>query len=276
MQSPKIKEYSDFAREKISFWKTRFYNIGTEKERSSREFQFLFLSWFSLLIFFTFFILAEKNPFNLLVPFNVFQWPQIDHRKDVKVFISDGNENQIPVNRKVLVSENTDQFIYQLIGEIGSPPYFSVEESASLKDKLFNPKKLLDLQFSLKKIWIRDEGKSMILDWNESMLVTVMNEYRLPQVIAGEEVEEDPVLNAPVDTITYYSGGEINLKEGEEVTRERRLKALTATFKAIDATIFLNFPNVKSIEHRLDGSSKDMPGLDYKLIETKTQTPINP
>ncbi len=270
MLHPKIKEYSLIAKDNINFWRTKFYNIGTEREKSSREFQFLFLSWFSLLLFFTFFILTEKNPFNLLVPFNVFQWPSIDHREEVKIFISDGGENQIPVNRKLLRNDDSIQFTYQLIGQVGAPPYFSVEESAATKDKLFNPKKLLDLQFALKKIWVRDNGKMMILDWNESMLESVMNEYRLPQIIrSGNEVEEEPSANAPVDTTTYYSGGDIGQKESEVVTRTRRTNALNATIRAIDATIYLNFPEVKSIEHRLDGRVKNFPGLTPLLDAIK-------
>ncbi len=268
MLHPKIKEYADLTKNKFHFWKTKFYNIGTEREKTSREFQFMFLSWFFLLLFFTFFILAEKNPFGLLVPFQVFQLPSIDKRTEVKVFISDGGDNQIPVNRKILQNEDKDLFVYQLIAEVGSPPYFSVEESASMKDKLFNPKKLLDLQFALKKIWIRNNSKTMILDWNESMLQTVMSEYRLPQVIrSGDEVEEENT-NAivPVDTITYYSGGEVGQKESEDVIRIRRTNALAATLRAIEATLLENFPEVDLIEHKLDGTGKSFPGLSYQML----------
>lgn len=277
MPHPKIKEYSKATKEKLSFWKTRFYNIGTEREKSSREFQFLFLSWFSLLLFFTFFILAEKNPFNLLVPFNVFQWPRLDSREEVKIVISDGSAQQISVSRKILIAEEKDLFIYQLVDEVGAPPYFSVKESSSKTDTLFQPKKLLNLQFALKKVWIRKEGSELILDWNTTMLESVMNDYRLPRLIQTESnFEEEAQANAPVDTITYYSGGEVSKTEGEEVTRARRLKALALTFKAVEATLFLNFPNLKTIEHRLDGFQKSFEGLEYSLGDIKQRPATSP
>ncbi|MDZ4725744.1 MAG: hypothetical protein SH817_06285 [Leptospira sp.] len=270
MLHPKIKEYSTLTKSKINTWIKRFYNIGTEKEKTSREFQFLFLSWFFLLLFFTFFILAEKNPFNLLVPFNVFQVPHNDSRDEIKIFISDGDKNQIPVIRKLLVSEDKDIFINQLISEVGSPPYFSVEESASLKDKIFSPKKLLDLHDSIKSIWFRENNTKLILDWNYGQLESVMSGYRLPQNRASSlELEEDSQTSAPIDTITYYSGGETLKREDESVTQSRRLKALSATFKAIDATLFLNFPELKIIEHHLDGNRKPILGLDYLIQDQK-------
>ncbi|TGN20174.1 LIC_10740 family protein [Leptospira idonii] len=261
MLHPKIKEYSAVVKEKAEVYGSQFYRIGTGKDKTTPEFIFLFFSWFSLLLFFTFFILAEKNPFNLLVPFNVFQLPSHDPRSYYKVTISDGAEQEIAVNRKILADENPSSFVYQLVKEVGSPPYFLPEENPEIQGIVFVPKKLLDLHYSLKNVWFRSEGKVLILDWNEEMLESVMNVYRLPRLSVSSLESEDDA-NAPEDTITYYSGGESSgPKESEEVTRQRKLTALGVSFRAIDSTLFANFPELKTIQHKLNGETREYPGL---------------
>ncbi len=270
MLHPKIKEYSEIAKEKGYAWGSQFYRLGTGIEVTTNRFLFLFFSWFSLLLFFTFFILAEKNPFNLLVPFNVFQLPNYDHRSNFKVFISDGTDLQAPIARLVLANENKSEFIYQLIEEVGAPPYFLPEENKENAEIVFTPKKLLPLQYSLTNIWFREKEKAIILDWNETSLEQVMNQYRLAKSGQGSALVDEEEQNQAVDTITYYSGPELGPKESEESVRAKKLKALAATFKAIDATILANFPEFKTIQHKLNGVSKEFPGLlNYSLLEDK-------
>ncbi|TGL45942.1 LIC_10740 family protein [Leptospira perdikensis] len=252
----KIKEYLRSLKEIIRVLIFRFYKIGTGETKLTRDFIFLFASWFSLLIFFSFFILAEQNPFRLLVPFQLYSYPSLDHRESVVIYISNGEGEQIPIHRKVLKQDETGAFIYQLVGEVGSPPYFDSVEALAKDGKLFSPKKLLDIRFALKQTWFVEKGSKLVVDWNVSILQDVMEKYRLPRTKSDEadaDAEEENT-NAPVDTITYYTGGtETGPKESEEVLNKRRILAMESTIRALNASLFENFADLKSIEHKFSG-----------------------
>ncbi|TGK92107.1 hypothetical protein EHQ30_18180 [Leptospira brenneri] len=253
----KIKEQLRPLAETIKTLIIRFYKIGTGETKLTRDFIFLFASWFSLLIFFSFFILAEQNPFRLLVPFQLYSYPSLDHREPVVIYISNGEGEQIPIHRKVLKQEETGAFIYQLVGEVGSPPYFDSVEALAKDGKIFSPKKLLDIRFALKQSWFVEKDTKLIIDWNLPILQDVMEKYRLPRTKTDEladSEEENP--NAPVDTITYYTAGtDTGPKESEEVVNKRRILAMESTIRALNASLFENFKDLKSIEHKFSGEA---------------------
>lgn len=253
----KIKDYLLSLSQTVKILVIRFYKIGTGETKLTRDFIFLFASWFSLLIFFSFFILAEQNPFRLLVPFQLYSYPSLDHREPIVIYISNGEGEQIPIHRKVLKQEETGDFIYQIVGEVGSPPYFDSVEALAKDGKLFSPKKLLDIRFALKQSWFLEKDSKLVIDWNVQILQDVMEKYRLPRTKSEEtndSEEENP--NAPVDTITYYSGGtETGPKEPEEVTNKRKILAMESTIRALNASLFENFKNIKSIEHHFSGEA---------------------
>ncbi|TGK78571.1 hypothetical protein EHQ24_18670 [Leptospira noumeaensis] len=251
----KIKEQLRKLSEIVKILIIRFYKIGTGETKLTRDFIFLFASWFSLLIFFSFFILAEQNPFRLLVPFQLYSYPSLDHREPIVIYISNGEGEQIPIHRKVLKQEETEAFIYQLVGEVGSPPYFDSVEALAKDGKLFSPKKLLDIRFALKQTWFVENGNKLVIDWNVQILQDVMEKYRLPRTKSDETGDtEDENPNAPVDTITYYTGGtETGPKESEEVIQKRRSLAMESTIRALNASLFENFKDLKTIEHKFSG-----------------------
>ncbi|TGK48705.1 LIC_10740 family protein [Leptospira bouyouniensis] len=235
----------------------QFYKIGTGETKLTRDFIFLFASWFSLLLFFSFFILAEQNPFRLLLPFQLYSYPSLDHREPIIIYISNGEGEQIPIHRKVLKREEAVDLIYQIVGEVGAPPYFDSVEALAKDGKLFSPKKLLDVRFALKQSWFMGKNEKLVMDWNVNRLESIMEKYRLPRTKSeGENLdseEENP--NAPVDTITYYTGGsETGPKESEEVLNKRRIQAMEQTLRALNATLFENFKEIQSIEHKFSGT----------------------
>ncbi|XDD41619.1 hypothetical protein AB3N58_09875 [Leptospira sp. WS60.C2] len=253
----KIKEILKSYWEFLKTVSIRFYKIGTGETKLTRDFIFLFGSWFSLLLFFSFFILAEQNPFRLLVPFQLYSYPSLDHREPIVIYISNGEGEQIPIQRKVLKREDRADLVYQIIGEVGAPPYFDSVEALAKDGKLFSPKKLLDIRFALKQSWFLEKNGTLVIDWNTSILESIMEKYRLPHTKREEDnadpEEENP--NAPVDTITYYTGGTESVpKESEEVLNKRRIQAMDQTLRALNASLFENFKDVKEIEHRFSGS----------------------
>lgn len=249
-----LKKYWEF----LKTVSRRFYKIGTGETKLTRDFIFLFGSWFSLLLFFSFFILAEQNPFRLLVPFQLYSYPSFDHREPIVIYISNGEGEQIPIHRKVLKQNESGALVYQIVGEVGAPPYFDSVEALAKDGKLFSPKKLLDIRFALKQSWFLDKNQKLVIDWNTSKLEAIMEKYRLPRTKsegeAADSEEENP--NAPVDTITYYTGGtDTGPKESEEVLNKRRIQAMDQTLRALNASLFENFKEVKSIEHQFSGNS---------------------
>ncbi|MDF3819203.1 hypothetical protein P3G55_04800 [Leptospira sp. 96542] len=270
----KIKEYSKQLAEIIRVWVVEFYKIATGETKLTRDFLFLFFSWFGLLIFFSFFMLAEQNPFRLFIPFQVYTLPSLDHREPVTVFISNGEGEEFPIKRKVLKMEGDREFVYQLVGEVGSPPYFEMSESNAQDTKLFSPKKLLDIRFALKQVWFLESNTRLVLDWNVETIELVMEKYRLPKLngLDSDSETEDDNASTPVDTITYYSGNaEMTPRESEEVVTKRRFAALNSTLRALNETLFENFPNLKRIEHKLSGERHL--ALDWDEIPSEAVKP---
>ncbi|MCW7493053.1 hypothetical protein ND861_11585 [Leptospira sp. 2 VSF19] len=269
----KIKDYLLSLSQTIKLLIIRFYKIGTGETKLTRDFIFLFASWFSLLIFFSFFILAEQNPFRLLVPFQLYSYPSFDHREPIVIYISNGEGEQIPIHRKVLKREEPGDFIYQIVGEVGSPPYFDSVEALAKDGKLFSPKKLLDIRFALKQSWFLEKESKLVIDWNVQILQDVMEKYRLPRTKSEEtndSEEENP--NAPVDTITYYTAGsDSGPKESEEVVNKRRILAMDSTIRALNASLFENFINLKSIEHQFSGEVS--PVYHWESLSAKVTRP---
>ncbi|TGL17068.1 hypothetical protein EHQ46_17735 [Leptospira yanagawae] len=253
----KIKELINTYWEFLKTVSLRFYKIGTGETKLTRDFIFLFGSWFSLLLFFSFFILAEQNPFRLLVPFQLYSYPSLDHREPIVIYISNGEGEQIPIHRKVLKQEENGALVYQIVGEVGAPPYFDSVEALAKDGKLFSPKKLLDIRFALIQSWFINKNQKLVIDWNTSKLESIMEKYRLPRTKQeGESLDsDDENPNAPVDTITYYTGGtDTGPKESEEVLNKRRIQAMDQTLQALNASLFENFKDIKTIEHKFSGN----------------------
>lgn len=253
----KIKELINTYWEFLKTVSLRFYKIGTGETKLTRDFIFLFGSWFSLLLFFSFFILAEQNPFRLLVPFQLYSYPSLDHREPIVIYISNGEGEQIPIHRKVLKQEENSALVYQIVGEVGAPPYFDSVEALAKDGKLFSPKKLLDIRFALKQSWFINKNQKLVIDWNTSKLESIMEKYRLPRTKQeGESLDsDDENPNAPVDTITYYTGGtDTGPKESEEVLNKRRIQAMDQALQALNASLFENFKDIKTIEHKFSGN----------------------
>lgn len=254
-QVQKIKKILKEFGEKLKVWSNAFYKLGTGETKVTRPFLFLFFSWFSLLFFFSFFMLAEQNPFRLLLPFEIYSFPSLDKRTLVTVYISNGEGETLPVKRKLLIEPEFSNFLYQLVGEVGAPPYFDFANEGSEKAGLFSPKKQLDVRYALRQIWVREKNKSIILDWNVSKLEYVMEAYRLPKIqSATGDGDEEPNANIPTDTLTYYSGGnEATQKESDDELHLRRIQALHSTFVILNETLLANSPDTVRIEHRFTG-----------------------
>ncbi|TGM82552.1 LIC_10740 family protein [Leptospira levettii] len=252
----KIKELLKNYWEFLKTVSIRFYKIGTGETKLTRDFIFLFGSWFSLLLIFSFFILAEQNPFRLLVPFQLYSYPSFDHREPIIIYISNGEGEQIPIHRKVLKQEEPTALIYQIVGEVGAPPYFDSVEALAKDGKLFSPKKLLDIRFAIKQSWFLNQNQKLVIDWNTNRLESIMEKYRLPRTKSEDDSADadEENSNAPVDTITYYTGGtETGPKESEEVLNKRRIQAMDLTLRALNASLFENFKEIKTIEHKFSG-----------------------
>jgi hypothetical protein len=54
-----------------------------------------------------------------------------------------------------------------------------------------------------------------------------------------------------------------------EELQAARVKVLNTALRALEKTIFENFPTIETIEFKLNGISKDFAGLEYKLTEVK-------
>lgn len=229
----------------------------TESETKDRKFLFFFFSSFLCVIFFLIFILAGKNPFTLLIPFELYDLPASDKRTSVNLFLSDGHGDIVKSNRKVLLFDNDiRKNLHNLIGELSQPPYEDKVESTDLNAF---PKKLPNIRNSINVFWLLDNNSRLVIDLNQSSIIKELSEIRIKNTVNVEESifdEEKPE-------------GKENLKKTEETKEEKRMEILNTTLLALEKTVFENFPTIKTIEYKLDGKESDYPGLKYKLTEIK-------
>ncbi|MCC5813359.1 MAG: hypothetical protein JJT78_01265 [Leptospira sp.] len=242
-----VKEKTETIKKKCG----EFYSLAMGETRdNSRRFLFIYLSWMVFLLFLSFSFLAEKNPFSLLLPFQIFELPLDDPRQERKVYVSDGEENVYSSTRLVFVTGDIISDIRELVEEIGRPPHFS--KPAEEGDNFFGAKlkKLPNLSISLVTIWERKEKKTIILDFSSQEIIRELAKYRF----AKKSIEEDEDEDIDLDIENYYSPPQnfIDSKTLAEMDKKKTL-ILGLTLNAIRRTILENNPDYEKVHFHLDG-----------------------
>ncbi|TGK15581.1 hypothetical protein EHO61_14570 [Leptospira fluminis] len=253
MNWQKIKEVFEKFLERWERFYSWIFGLATLPSNNAQAKRLLFLSysWIAVLLFLTGFILAGKNPLKLLLPFSIYDLPNLDPRKDVVIYGSDGEGETFPIHRKVLLDgKDFRHDVLTLVGEVGESSYFdpSVPNDAV---HFRNLKKLPNLQDSVIAIWKR--GDLLILDMRKSTLEELLGEmkFRIDYTYASQMTEEE---------------------KSKEITR-RKLSLLSSSFKAVERTLFENDPDLNRIEFKLGGEAEEIPGLVYSLTEIHLRNP---
>lgn len=240
-------------------WK-KFYSIATgENQENSRRFIFLYFSWIVFLLFLSLSFLVEKSPFNLLLPFQVFSLPVDDSRGMGVIYVSDGEANIYPSDRKIFLQNDNKEDIREIIEEVGRPPHFSTGFKEG--DPFFGAKlkKLPNLSIALISVWLVDDGKKVIIDFSSSELERELAKFRFAKSKIEEAEDEETEL---MDTESYYSAPSnfIDAKTLKEI-EEKKVLIMGLALKAIRSSIQANLTNVQNIEFRLDGKKDNFIGL---------------
>ncbi|HMV44657.1 MAG TPA: hypothetical protein PK079_08670 [Leptospiraceae bacterium] len=245
-------------RASIDFCKNLLSKIFSEAvgETKSNKFRFFFISSSAGILFFIIFILVGKNPFSLLVPFYFYDLPSIDKRTEITLFISDGKNNLLKSKRKVLLAENDlRRNLNIIIGELSQAPYEDVIETT--EENVF-PKKLPNIRNPILISWFLESEKKLIIDLDEEVIQKEISNIRIRVDANDDDLDEK------------------QKKEEEELEKKRyaelqvaKMKILNTTLQALEKTIFANFPSIESIEFKINGHSKELAGLEYKLSEIK-------
>ncbi|MCC6274594.1 MAG: hypothetical protein IT569_01930 [Leptospiraceae bacterium] len=184
-----------------------------------------------------------------------------------KVFASDGVGNVFEINRKMnLIPGNSARNLITLIGEIGEPPFY---EESSGNEAAFsaNLKKMPNLQTSVISSWFLKNEKKLIVDFRESTINDEMEalKFRIDNPLIGEDQEDSD------EGHFFAKKAKVDPEKRKSEIKKIRLTILKSTFLAIEKTIFANFPEVDSLEFRLDGLRRDYPGLEYSLVQKKNR-----
>ena len=142
-----------------------------------------------------------------------------------------------------------------IIGELSQPPYEDVIES--VEENVF-PKKLPDLRSPIIAAWLLDSNKKLILDLDENSIYKELSSIKVKL-----EVNEDSIFDK------QNREEEALEKKREEEVRLARVKVLNTALLALEKTIFENFPSIETLEFKLNGHSKELSGLEYKLNEIR-------
>ncbi|TGL60498.1 LIC_10740 family protein [Leptospira sarikeiensis] len=245
MNWQKIKEIWDRL---VAYFNTFYawvFGLATRAADSGESKRILFLtySWIIVLLFLTGFILAGKNPLKLLIPFTLYDLPNMDPRKEIVIYGSNGEGEVFAVKRKVLLSgEDFRHDVLTLVGETGESSYFDpTVPNASAQFR--NLKKLPNLQDSVISIWKR--GDLLILDLRKSTIENLLSDmkFRIDYTYASQMTEE---------------------QKSAEIER-KKLVLLSSAFLAVEKTLFEHYSDLNRIEYRLGGEQADLPGLTYLL-----------
>ncbi|WCL48211.1 LIC_10740 family protein [Leptospira sp. GIMC2001] len=240
-------------------WKN-FYEIAIDsKGEVPRKFLFLYTMWISFIIFISFSFLVDKNPFRLLIPFQVFALPISDPRVEAVVYVSDGESQTYLSVRKVLKVSNDREDILKLIEEVGRPPYHSKMDSITSDIGSSSLKKLPNLSVALLSSWIIDDGKVLVLDFSSREIEKELSKYRYAKSRGEEMIDEESEVE---DTESYYSAPAnfIDSKTQREI-EEKKIKNLNLALSCISQTIKANFPKIQNVMFRIDGKNPTKTGL---------------
>jgi hypothetical protein len=260
MQKEKIIE----TYEKIKNLYPNFYEKASLNS-GSKKFYFLFLSTILTLNFYLAFYLTDKNPYSLLIPFTFFDvdLPLADKRVQVKLYLSDGAGNVFLSERKVLLDfSDIRSSLMTLAIEISRPPYYEIEENLNKKDLNINLKKLPNIHYSIKTIWIVNKD-TLIIDFRESSLLSEFANMKVRIENKTYEIKEENESDSKLEDL-----GESEVKNKDEI-QKLKMALLKSTFLALEKTIFDNYNEIKSIEYKLDGVSKNFLNLEYELSVPK-------
>ena len=208
-------------------------------------------------IFLVFFYLIKKNPLELLIPFHLFDLPQIDKRTQKSLYILDGKGNTLKVNRKVLIESNVlNKNLDVIISELSKPPY---DDKIDSQDETVFPKKTINLKNALVIKWLLDNNSRLILDFKEEYLQLELKNIKTKSVLDEEE--------SIFDRKTPEQ--ETKLKAELEKNNSIKMKTLELSFICLEKSIFENFPEIQSIEYKLNGKTKNFSNLIYDLREVR-------
>lgn len=233
----------------------------------TRKYYFLFFSTIITLNFILGFLLTEKNPLSLLIPFSFFELdlPISDKRIPVRIYLSDGSGDVFPSDRRVfLVEDDFRKKIITLATEISRPPYYEVEENLSKKDLKINLKKLPNLHYAIRAIWMVKD--TLILDFRSSSIEDEIREMKVRVESKIYDIKEEKDVNEE-----NLSDLEVIAARNKEEVLKKKFILLDSSFSALEKTLFDNFPEIKKIEYRLDGGLKSLPGMSYDLAISRSR-----
>ena len=241
-----------------------FYEKAVNKT-GSKKYYFLFFSSIITWNFLLGFYLTEKNPLSLLIPFSFFELdiPLADRREISRVYLSDGEGNVFPSDRKLLYDKNDYRSaVVSLATEISRPPYYEVEENFTKKNLNINLKKLPGIHYSIITSW--RFKNTLIIDLREASLLSEFQNMRVRIEKGTYEIKEDK----DIEPEKISNEDEQNEADKKEISKKKN-SLMNSTFLALEKTLFDNFKDIDIIEYRLDGYNKNFLNLDYKLDELK-------
>jgi len=253
MLNKKIKELANFY--------DKMYEESFS-EKKDKKFWFLFFSGFVSFMFFLLFALVGKNPFSLLVPFSIYDNFSLiyDKRSPVTIYLSDGKKNLFHIKRKIFLTGEIYHDLKALLVEISEPPFYELEENSNIQE-IKEIKKLPNLHFALIQMWILKD-KTLILDFREETLLQEMQEQRVRIDTQTYDIKEE---NSE-EKISIQSS-----EKNKKILEKMKIELMESAFLALEKTIFENFPDILSIEYRLNGISKELPNFEYKFTQKRTR-----
>jgi hypothetical protein len=256
----------------IEYW-NEFFQVATSLEIPNiRKYLLIYFSWMSFFLFLSFSFLVEKNPFSLLIPFQLFALPLTEHRTNIKIFVSDGEKNIFSSDRLVWMQDSLQEDIRTILEEIGRPPYFSNHIQAEDKIASSKLRRLPNLGVALISIWIVDNGQTLILDFSNREIEREMSKYRFPktnyEISEGEEGDDDVEVQSSIES--YYSAPSdfIDSKTLKEI-EEKKLTVFSLVLECIEKSIFTNYPKINKIQFKVNGKNEIQTGLFSKMNDPR-------
>ncbi len=197
--------------------------------------RYLTASWSLGIVVLGFLILSGQGLFTVLMPGAYYPWPVQDRRTPVTLTGFDrvtGKETS--TRRLILPSADSVVFARRIAYLINEP---ALIQDKNLDTEFRDLDNQAELAFSVKKIWLKGNAE-LLIDIRES---TMLEEVRKFAESRGEPAAKEP-------------------------------EYLDRYFYALTRSVLENDSQVQSVRFFIDGVSKDIPGMNFKLSKEHTRS----
>ncbi|MCB1172805.1 MAG: hypothetical protein KDK39_04535 [Leptospiraceae bacterium] len=229
-----LRSHPELIWQAVRSWPGRLwrYSLGLpERLHHQAELRYRGFALGIAIILICFVTIAHSSPLRLLIPGLAFPIPQSEERSFTELSaLSRTQGSIIKVERAFLKKGSLDEQVLRVAQIISQPLDYRDSRPGNTYQALEG---MPIFSHAIRKIWFQPDSGLMLIDLRSSSISDELDEY----------YRNAPVLPA------------------------QKLKITSLYFKALTTSLMEQFPEIKTLEYKLDGQRMRMAGLDFDFSE---------